>query len=571
MKQLLAGILIVCLAACGRSEDTGEQAAEPGGGAVADIVISGGPIYTGVDSAGYAGAVAIAGNRILAVGSDSDVAKVTGPATQHIDLGGAALFPGFVDSHMHIYGIGRREETLNLEGVGSIAELVERVGERVAATEPGAPVIGRGWIETHYPEAHFPTRDDLDPVSPDNPVILTRADGHALVANSAALERAGITAETEIPFGGDILKDADGRPTGMLIDNAQELVSGLAESRTDAQRAATYALGGRVMAQYGWTEGHAMSQAPSDVPMLEELSDSGEFPVRLYISIDGGDRQAAQRLIEQGPRHSAGGRIVTRAIKLYMDGALGSRGAALLEPYSDADTSGLLVTTHDDMMPVLTAALSAGIQVNTHAIGDRGNQLLLDWYEEAFNAVPADERAVPMPRWRDEHSQILAVEDIPRFAELGVIPSMQPSHAIGDLYFAPARLGEARLAGAYAWRSLIDSGSIIAGGTDAPVERGDPLIEFYAAVARKDLKGFSGPDWHPEQAVSRVEALKMFTIWPAYASFAETELGTIEVGKLADLTAFSVDLMTAPEEEIPAGRAVLTIVDGRVVYTTLGG
>ncbi|WP_202899730.1 amidohydrolase [Kordiimonas gwangyangensis] len=263
---------------------------------------------------------------------------------------------------------------------------------------------------------------------------------------------------------------------------------------------------------------------------------------------------------------STDGHIITRAIKLYMDGALGSRGAALLEPYADAATSGLLLTTKEDTMPILRKAMSLGIQVNTHAIGDRGNRLLLDWYEEVMQEVPTIERAVANPRWRDEHTQIVSPEDIPRYKALGVIPSMQPSHAIGDLHFAPARLGEERLVGAYAWQSFINSGVIVAGGSDAPVERGDPLIEYYAAIYRHDLAGFQGENWHAEEAVSRADALKMFTLWPAMASFQEDEIGSITVGKKADLTAFSVNLMTAEPSAIPKGEAVMTMVDGEVIY-----
>ncbi|MGH6910278.1 MAG: amidohydrolase, partial [Phenylobacterium sp.] len=269
-------------------------------------------------------------------------------------------------------------------------------------------------------------------------------------------------------------------------------------------------------------------------------------------------------LFEGGPRATSDGRITTRAIKLYMDGALGSRGAVLFAPYADAPTiSGTYVTPPDVMRPVLAKALAKGIQVSTHAIGDKGNATALDLYEETFNAAPAKGAAA---RWRIEHAQIIRPADIPRFKADHVIASMQPSHAIGDLHFAPARLGEDRLKGAYAWKSLLNDGAVVVGGSDAPVERGAPLIEFYAAVARKDLKGFSAPDWHPEETLSRTEALKLFTSSAAYGRFAEAELGTLSVGKRADLSGFSVDLMTAPVAEIPKGHAVLTVVDGKVVY-----
>jgi predicted amidohydrolase YtcJ len=259
-----------------------------------------------------------------------------------------------------------------------------------------------------------------------------------------------------------------------------------------------------------------------------------------------------------------------RTIKVVSDGALGSRGAALLAPYSDKpDTKGFLTVKQEELAPMLTQALKAGVQVETHAIGDYANRFILDEYEKAMKAVPAAQRKVAAPRWRVEHSQIVNPTDIPRFAKLGVIPSMQPSHAIGDLHFAPSRLGIERLAGAYAWQSFIKSGAIVPGGSDAPVERGEPLIEFYAAVARKDQKGFTGPGWHPEEAVTREQALKMFTIWPAYAAFEEQLRGTIEVGKLADLTIFSADIMKIPEAEILKQRCVMTVINGEVVFSLL--
>jgi predicted amidohydrolase YtcJ len=381
-----------------------------------------------------------------------------------------------------------------------------------------------------------------------------------MVVNSAALDTAGIDNATADPDGGKIERDAGGRATGILIDNAMDLVRPLiGEPGLDKKREA-YARASDVYAAYGWTGMHGMSADPADTGLTEDLSDEGTIKIRVYSSID---KSGIDAMVASGPRKNKNGRVITRSVKLYMDGALGSRGAALSEPYSDRpDTSGLLLMNHDEAMALFEKALGAGLQVNTHAIGDRGNQLLLDWYEEAFAAHP-DKTDL---RWRDEHTQILHTEDIPRYAELGVIPSMQPSHAIGDLYFVPDRLGPDRLDGAYAWRALIDSGSIIAGGSDAPVERGDPMIEFYAAVARKSLDGFSNQDWRPDQAVTREEALKMFTIWPAYASFQEDALGTIEPGKRADFTVLSKDIMTIPEAEILTTKAVMTVVDGEIIF-----
>ena len=308
-----------------------------------------------------------------------------------------------------------------------------------------------------------------------------------------------------------------------------------------------------------------MSAPWRDVPLMEAMAEAGEAPIRVYNSIT---PDGAAELIAGGPRSVADGRVITRAIKYYADGALGSRGAALFEPYADRpDTTGLMQITEQEIVPLYQAALKGGIQVATHAIGDRGNASVAEWYQQALAGVAPSERPNGADvRWRIEHAQILRPSDYHWFVDLPIIASMQPSHAIGDLHFAPARLGDARLDGAYAWHSLADLGVVVVGGSDAPVERGDPLIEFYAAVARRDLQGFQGPDWRPHEAVDRQTALKMFTLWPAYASFREAELGTIEVGKRADFTAFDVDLMTVPEAEIPGGRAVLTVVDGEVVY-----
>ncbi|WP_286830047.1 MULTISPECIES: amidohydrolase [Kordiimonas] len=529
---------------------------------VADMVIWGGPIYTADDANPSAEAVAIKDGVFIHVGTRADAEALVGDATTVLSLDGAALYPGFVDAHAHLHGIGERELTLNLEGIDSLSGVKKAVADWRTKEQPSL-LVGRGWIETHWPEKRFPTRWDIDAVVEDIPVILTRADGHAVVANSKALEMAGITGATEAPYGGEIIKNALGEPTGILVDTAMSLVSGLVPAPTDADVDHALVTGARVYAEYGWTGLHNMSVPISRVDALERLADAGDVDIRVYNAIEPED---APSLFASGMRQNADGRIVTRAIKLYMDGALGSRGAALLEPYSDAASSGLLITTKEETMPILKQALGSGIQIAMHAIGDRGNRLVLDWFEEAFGDVPTIERAIADPRWRDEHTQIVHPDDLPRYAQLGVIASMQPSHAIGDLHFAPDRLGDDRLVGAYAWSSLIASGAVVAGGSDAPVERGDPMIEFYAAVHRHDLKGFQGENWHAEEAVTRTEALKMFTLWPAYAAFAEDRLGSITVGKEADLTAFDRDIMTAVPADIPKTKAILTVVKGNVAY-----
>lgn len=529
----------------------------------ADTLYWNGPIYTADDANPKVEAVAVAKGKILFAGARKDAEKLKGPQTQIVDLKGAAMYPGFTDAHAHLREVGERELTLNLEGKPSLAAAMQAVKERNAA-EPGTGLLwGRGWIETHWPEARFPTRQDIDAVVSDRPVILERADGHAVVANSKALALAGITRKTAVPEGGFINKDAKGEPNGMIVDNALPLIEKLIPAPDDAYRAKAFKAAFDYETSHGWTGVHYMSVPWADVVMLEGFAKKGEAPLRVYNAVE---PEYYPNLKHDGAHIASDGRIITRAVKFYMDGALGSRGAALLAKYNDADTEGLVRMKKEDVLPIWEDALKRGIQITTHAIGDKGNRLVLDWYEEAFNAVPEKDRLTQPPRWRVEHAQIVSAEDIPRFAQLGVIPSMQPSHAIGDLDFAGKRLGTDRLKEGYAWASLIKAGSIIPGGSDAPVEKGDPRIEFYAAVARKALDGHSGPDWHPEEAVDRATALKMFTVWPAYASFREKELGAIKPGMRADLSVFSKDLMTVPEPEILQAQALLTVLDGKEAF-----
>ena len=527
-----------------------------------ELLIRGGTIYTGVAAQPTAEVVLVQDGRIAYVGPASGVPEVDFVET--LDLRGATLFPGFTDGHAHLDGIGWRELTLNLEGSASVAEAMSRL-TAWAETHPEGPIVGRGWIETRWPEARFLTAADLDAAAPGRVVLLSRADGHAVVASTPALVAAGIDASTVAASGGEILKGPDGRPTGLLVDAAEQLVAGLLPQSDPAALRDAYRAGFRVEAAYGWTGIHFMSAPWKDIPLLEAMAEAGEAPLRIYNSVT---PDGAAALIAGGPRSVADGRIITRAIKYYADGALGSRGAALFDPYADRpDTTGLMQIMEQEIVPLYQAALRGGIQIATHGIGDRGNASVIDWYQQALAGVaPADRPTGADVRWRIEHAQILRPSDYHWFGHLPIIASMQPSHAIGDLHFAPARLGDARLDGAYAWKSLSDMGVIVVGGSDAPVERGAPLVEFYAAVARADLEGFQGPDWRPGEAVDRATALKMFTLWPAYASFREAELGTIEVGKRADFSAFSVDLMTAPVAEIPKGHATLTVVDGVVVY-----
>ncbi len=522
----------------------------------ADILIHGGPIHTGVDAAPTAEAVLIRDDKILFVGALSAAKTKAAKDVRDIDLKGAAAYPGFVDAHAHLVGIGLRELTLNLDQTQSVAELVATV-KAYAAAHPEGAIFGRGWIETHWPEKRFPNTADLDAAAPGRIVVLERSDGHASVASSAALAKAGVTAATAAPAGGQILKGADGSPDGMLIDHAQSLVEGVIPPPSEALKREAVRKAGALYASRGWTGMDNMSVMEGDLALIRDEAAKGAFKIRVDNYMD---PSGAAEVLSKGPQTDTTGLIRVQGIKLYMDGALGSRGAALLEPYSDAESLGLQLTPQDKGLALMKQAKAVGAQVAMHAIGDRGNRMTLDWFEQSLGGDTA-------ARWRIEHAQIVADTDVPRFAKLGVIASMQPSHAIGDLYFAPARLGKARLHEGYRWNDFLKAGVVVAAGSDAPVEVGDPRIEFYAAVYRHSLTGFANEDWHLEEAVTRAAALKMLTLAPAYAVFREKELGTLEAGKKADVTAFDKDLMTIEPKAILTAQPVLTVVDGKVVFS----
>jgi predicted amidohydrolase YtcJ len=534
----------------------------------AQTVFVNGNIYTMNERQPRAEAIAVQGGRIVFVGSNADAKKFQSTETKRVDLAGKTVVPGLTDSHCHIFGIGEREMNLNLEGTDTLETFLAKVKERVTKTERGKWITGRGWIETFWKPPQFPTRQDLDKIAPDNPVFLTRADGHAAVANSAALKLAGVDKATRNPFGGEILKDKQtGEPTGVLLDHANELVAKNIPKPTEADRREAFLLGVKRETELGWCEIQNAGGDLADLAPMRQALEAGQVKLRVYNAVYA-PGPAAEMLLRDGiSLNQFDHHFTLRTLKVVLDGALGSRGAALLEPYADApETSGYLTQKEAELQPIFEEALRTGIQIETHAIGDRANRVILDLYEKAMKAVPLEQRKIREPRWRVEHAQILSAPDIPRFAKLGVIASMQPSHAISDLFFAPSRLGKERLAGAYAWQGLLKSGAIICGGSDAPVERGEPMIEFYAAVARKSIKGETADGWHPEQAVSREQALKMFTMSPAYAAFEEQDKGSIEVGKFADLTILSKDIMKIPAPEILTTTCAMTVIGGEVVF-----
>jgi predicted amidohydrolase YtcJ len=535
--------------------------------ATGSIALVNGRVYTGDSSGPPAEAVLALGGRIRHVGSSAEARRLAPSGTRIVDLQGATVLPGLADSHAHLAGIGWREISFDLTGVESLAALQERLRER-AAMDDSPWITASGWIESRWTPAVFPSREDLDAAVTSRPVVLERADGHAVVVNSLALKIAGIDRDTPDPAGGEILRDPEtGQPTGMLIDTATKLVRRHVPATTPEDHARALEAGAARSIALGWTQLQIAGTTWKEVEQLCRLYAAGRIKLRLYAAMEGPGADADRLLAVGRGWKSCDARLTVRAVKLYMDGALGSRGAALLAPYSDAPAnSGLLVNAPDDILRIAIAGLTSGIQIQTHAIGDRGNRLALDQYERAFAAVPPDKRAIAAPRYRIEHAQVVDVADMPRFAALDVIASMQTSHAISDMLFAPARLGPGRISGAYAWRSLLDAGATIAGGSDAPVEQGDPMVEFYAAVARRTLDGFAGPDWGLDQRMTRSEALAILTSNAAYAAFEEKERGTIAVGKLADFSVFPEDIMAIPEDEIPRVRAQMTVIGGVVVY-----
>ena len=569
-NTLLISAAIIFITSCLNTSDVSNSTEN-------DWCISGGTIYTAQDDKPTVEAVAVKNGQISYAGdeigdwcNENEMNNV-----RIVNLKGSAMYPGLTDAHGHLLGIGLREITLNLESVKSVEELKKEVKKVVEKTPVGETVYGRGWIETHWPEKRFPNRLDLDEISTDHPIILERADGHAVVTNSLALSLSGIDELTTAPFGGAINKFNNqygkknkGTPNGMLIDNASILINDLLPKLTVKRKEEAYIIGAELYASRGWTGIHSMSVDPADISILNRLADENKIKIRVYNSVDISNTSEFPKVLNNNELNS-NELIQTRAIKLYADGALGSRGASLIEPYSDDPTnSGLMTLKEGEAKLILEKALKEGVQINIHAIGDFGNREVLRWYKNAFDQIPIANRKIKDPRWRIEHSQILHIDDISLFSEYGIIPSMQPSHAIGDLYFAENRLGKKRLAGGYAWRSLIDTGSIIAGGTDAPVETGDPRIEFYAAIVRKGLDGFTSDAWYNNQKVNSQEALKMFTKWPAYASFREQEIGTIQVGKKADFTIFDIDILTSEASNILNAKPTMTIVDGKVAFET---
>jgi predicted amidohydrolase YtcJ len=565
MKYLLSFLLVALLFSCAEKKP------------VADLIILGGKIYTANDSQPEAQAVVVKGDRIIFAGSEKEVEQFKNDQTKIIDLKGKTMTPGFIEGHGHLLGLGFQELTLNLADTKSYEELVDRVKTAVAKSKPGDWIIGRGWHQDRWEKKPsklikgFQTHELLSTVSPVNPVFLSHASGHASFVNAKAMEIAGINLlskeqlQRNLGEGGEIIRDPLGNPTGILVEHAQSLVSKFIPSTTEKTRSKAYGLAMESCLKNGITSFHDAGIDHQNISILKKFQKENKLKVRLYEMLSGTDKSLVSEYFKKGPDVDSTHWLTIRSVKLYSDGALGSRGAWLLAPYSDrSETSGMPLMSMDSVLEASREGLKAGFQVCTHAIGDRANREILDRYEKAFKEKPNQSRDV---RFRIEHAQHIDPLDIPRFVKLGVIPAMQAIHLSSDRPWAIDRLGEKRIKeSAYMWQSLLKSGAHVVNGTDVPVEPINPLACFFASVTRQTLKGEPVGGYEPQEKMTRAQALKSYTLDAAYAAFEEKFKGSIEVGKLADFTIFSRDLMTVPDDKILSTEVAMTIIAGKIVY-----
>jgi predicted amidohydrolase YtcJ len=532
----------------------------------AETVFYNGLIYTMNEDQPVAEAVTVGGGRILFVGSSDEAQAAADPGAVKIDLNGLTVIPGLVDAHAHFVGYATSRAALDLNGTVSIGQVRDRLEIRAAATHRGRWITGRGWDQNDWDIKDFPDRSDIDPVSQENPVLLTRVCGHAAIANSLALEAAGIGRGTPDPDGGKIERDASGEPTGILLDEAISLVRNVVPAHTPEEKKKLMMSAAHACLAAGLTGTHEMGIGSETAGIYRELYEAGELPFRITAYYDG-DAEDLDSVLAAGPVEDfAAGMFSLAGVKFYGDGSLGARSAAMLEDYSDdPGNRGIIVTDPDVLYKKVLACHRAGFQVATHAIGDRANRVVLDIYQKVLDEEPGSGL-----RHRIEHAQILSPGDIGRFATLGVIPSMQFTHCTSDMPWAGDRVGDSRLEGAYAWRSLMNAGSRIPGGSDYPVESIDPLLGIYAAVTRQDLQGNPAGGWMPDQRLTIEEAVRAFTIDAAWAVGQDKERGSIEKGKLADLTILGADIMKIDPGEIPGTEIIATIVGGRMEYRAEG-
>ncbi|CAN5810175.1 amidohydrolase [soil metagenome] len=554
MRSILGALFVLAL---GFALPAAGTAQEP-----ADVILVDAAIHTMDPARPVAQALAATRGRIVALGdSKSLLAAHRGPDTVVIDAGGAVVLPGLIDAHAHVMNLGRFLATVDLFGTGSAEDVAGRIGEATRSHAPGEWILGRGWDQNDWDVKEFPTKEILDRVAPRNPVFLDRVDGHAVWVNSAALEAGGVTAATADLEGGQIMRDAEGRPTGILIDFATDLVERAIPAPSDEELWAMFDAAQERIVALGMTGVHDMGVGRDTLALYRSWDDAGLMLPRLVVYFSARSPEAMAWWEREGRERYGrpGNRFRVRGPKSYADGALGSRGAALLEPYEDApQMSGTFLVPPDTLAAIVAAAVDLGLQPAIHAIGDAGNRAALDAIEAA--GAPADLRP------RVEHVQVVALPDIPRFAGLGAIASYQPTHATSDMYWAEDRVGPERIRGAYAWRTMRDSGARLACGSDFPVESPNPFFGIYAAVTRQDQEGWPEGGWRPGERMTREEALACFTREAAWAAGMEDEVGTLSVGKRADFVIVDRDPLTAPVDDLWQTQVLRTVIDGKTVY-----
>ncbi len=502
-----------------------------------------------------------ASGKILAVGQ-AQALLARYPDAKRLDVGTATVVPGLIDAHGHVEGLGMTFLTVDLVGSANKQEIVARLRAFEKTLPAGAWLIGRGWDQNDWPDKAFPAAADLDAAFPERPVWLYRIDGHAGWANTAAMRaiQRDLAGNWQ-PDGGIIRRDAAGRPSGVLIDNAMDLMEAVRPPMDEATAERALVLGMQAAVEHGLTGVHDAGIPLEELRRYQRLADQGQVPLRIYAMADG-NKAALQFLCSNGLYRHPSGRLQMRAVKLYADGALGSRGAAMLEDYSDDHGNrGLMVMSPEELAVAADKAHRCGVQVATHAIGDRGNRMALDTYAKALGKdVDGDHR------WRIEHAQILSPDDLPRLAKLHVIASMQPTHATSDMPWAQDRVGPQRIVGAYAWRQVRDAGTHLALGSDFPIESVDPRLGLYAAVTRRDAQGLPAGGWYPDEKLTAFEALRGFTLEAAYAGFGEHEVGSLEAGKRADFVVLAEDPLTVPDVALRSLTIQATYVDGKPVF-----
>lgn len=535
--------------------------------ATADLVLLNGKIVTVDKDFSIRQAVAVKGDKIIFTGGNEAVKKFMGPDTQVIKLNGALVLPGLIDAHAHLHSLGDQLSYLNITGTTSYEAIIEKVAERAKTAAPGAWIIGGRWNHTHWPGKSFPHHKALSKVSPDHPVYLRRVDGNSALVNAKALQTAGVTRDTPDPVGGKIIRDEKGGPTGVLINQAMNLVKKHIPKDTPQQAEAKFKKALQSCLEKGLTGVHEAGIGPDEIVLYKRLIDKYELPLRLYAMLGDQEKPVMKGdLAAYFRKHKVENYgnyfLSVRSIKLFFDGALGSRGAAFFEPYADdPGNKGLLRVTPEYITKVSQAALAVGMGVNTHCIGIRGNRLCLDAYEKALADFPGKDH-----RFRIEHAQVVRPEEVAKFKALGVIPAMQPTHCTSDMNFVADRVGKKRAEGAYAWRWFRDAKLKIPMGSDFPVESNNPMFGIYAAVTRRDHRGKPKGGWFPQHRLTIQEAIKGFTIWAAYGAFQEQVLGSIEKGKLADFTILDRDITTINPSEILKAKPLYTIVAGKIRY-----